>query len=157
MPRGIPWFLPLVLLMGVAAAFAPSTRLVRRGFTSGQCSRPPLKMVRKSEKNRQASSKYFLTNRSHCNCFVRFHEKTVRMEVTLDAATVSLVSVLAFGGGGLALLFNVVNAKLDSVQTNLKNDLKEAQTKSEAHFNTIISSQKKVARKIRKAFEDDDD
>ena len=171
MPRCIPWFLPLILLMGVAAAFAPSTRLVRRGFTSGQCSWPPLKMVRKSEKNRQASSKYFLTNRSHCNCFVRFQEKTVRMEVTLDAATVSLVSVLAFGGGGLALLFNVVNAKLDSVQinlkevqTNLKNDLKEvqtnlkeAQTKSEAHFNTIISSQKKVARKIRKAFEDDDD
>ena len=119
MPRGIPWFLPLILLMGVAAAFAPSTRLVRRGFTSGQCSWPPLKMVRKSEKNRQASSKYFLTNRSHCNCFVRFQEKTVRMEVTLDAATVSLVSVLAFGGGGLALLFNVVNAKLDSVQINL--------------------------------------
>ena len=204
MPRCIPWFLPLILLMGVAAAFAPSTRLVRRGFTSGQCSWPPLKMVRKSEKNRQASSKYFLTNRSHCNCFVRFQEKTVRMEVTLDAATVGLVSVLAFGGGGLALLFNVVNAKLDSVQinlkevqTNLKNDskeakndlkeaqtkseahfnakldsvqinlkndlkevqtnLKEVQTKSEAHFNTIISSQKKVARKIRKAFEDDDD
>ena len=204
MPRCIPWFLPLILVMGVAAAFAPSTRLVRRGFTSGQCSWPPLKMMRKSEKNRQASSKYFLTNRSHCNCFVRFQEKTVRMEVTLDAATVGLVSVLAFGGGGLALLFNVVNAKLDSEQTNLKNDskeakndlkeaqtkseahfnakldsvqinlkevqtnlqndlkevqtnLKEAQTKSEAHFNTIISSQKKVARKIRKAFEDDDD
>ena len=50
------------------------------------------------------------------------------MEVTLDATTVSLVSVLAFGGGGLALLFNVVNAKLDSVQTNLQNDLKEVQT-----------------------------
>ena len=56
------------------------------------------------------------------------------------------------------------NAKLDSVQINLKNDLKEVQTnlkevqtKSEAHFNTIISSQKKVAKKIRKAFEDDDD
>ena len=50
------------------------------------------------------------------------------MEVTLDATTVSLVSVLAFGGCGLALLFNVVDAKLDSVQTNLKNDLKEVQT-----------------------------
>ena len=52
MLRGIAWFLPLVLLMGVAAAFAPTLRLVRRGFTPGQCSWRPLKMVRRSEKYR---------------------------------------------------------------------------------------------------------
>ena len=69
------------------------------------------------------------------------------VDTTIFNVGVGIISSL------LVLIFNVLNAKLDSVQTNLK----EAQTKSETQFNTIISSQKKLAKKARKAFEDDDD
>ena len=71
----------------------------------------------------------------------------VPVDTTMFNVGVGIISSL------LVLIFNVLNAKLDSVQTNLK----EAQTKSETRFNTIISSQKKLSKKIRKAFEDDDD
>ena len=77
-----------------------------------------------------------------------FKNSTNTLQNSLQLTTIGLQ--LAFNSKGFKKVYHIS-------EPHPGPDLKEAQTKSEAHFNTIISSQKKVAKKIRKAFEDDDD
>jgi gas vesicle protein len=123
--------------------------------------------------------------------------ETLSMDIPWTGVA-TIVTILAFGGGGSVFLFNVLrndlkegqtNSKADlkEVVTNLKAELKEGQTnlkadlkadlkqelkevrsefkdkidaaeqKVEGHFRNAASAQRKVAKKFRKAFEDDDE
>ncbi len=100
--------------------------------------------------------------------FVHFQERTARMQVMVDPSAIQIavgvVTILALGGGGSTVLFNILrtdlketNRKLEGRFTSIENKLTSLENNVEGHISGIINSQKKVAKKIRKAFEDDDD
>ncbi len=86
--------------------------------------------------------------------FVHFQKRTARMQVMVNPSAVQIAvgvaTILALGGGGSTFLFNIVRTDLKDLRTDLKNMLED-------NNKVLKNSQKKVAKKIRQAFEDDDD
>jgi uncharacterized membrane-anchored protein YhcB (DUF1043 family) len=70
------------------------------------------------------------------------------------------IAILALGGGGGAFLINLLRSDLKELGTDLKK-LKEkigaVEKNVEGYFRNAVSTQKKVAKKLRKALEDDDE
>jgi hypothetical protein len=71
--------------------------------------------------------------------------------IWIEFATV--VTILAFGGGVAVFLVDLLRTDVKELQTDLKADLKELKDK----INAVVSAQRRVAKKFRKAFDDEDE